>query len=65
MPTVIRVIKYEGTEEALRHALSMSLRLGVKVCTGYAITVAEHSNDLPPILELSDEDVATALEQKQ
>lgn len=58
MATVIRIIKYEGTEEAVQKAIAQSLPLGQKLCTGYTITVAEHQNDLPPLLTLEEQRVA-------
>ena len=58
MATVIRIIKYEGTEEAVQRAIAQSLPLGQKLCTGYTITVAEHQNDLPPLLTLEEQRVA-------
>lgn len=58
MATVIRIIKYEGTEEALQKTIAQSLPLGQKLCNGYTITVAEHQNDLPPLLTLEDQRVA-------
>ena len=58
MATVIRIIKYEGTEEALQKAIAQSLPLGQKLCNGYTITVAEHQNDLPPLLTLEEQRVA-------
>lgn len=62
MVTVVRIVKYEGTEQAVRKAIAMSLPLGVKVCSGYSISVGEHINELPPLLPVTDEDVAKALE---
>lgn len=58
MATVIRIIKYEGTEEAVQKAIAQSLPLGQKLCTSYTITVAEHQNDLPPLLTLEEQRVA-------
>lgn len=65
MVTVVRIVKYEGTEDAVRKAIAMSLPLGVKVCSGYSISVGEHINELPPLLPVTDEDVAKALEGVQ
>lgn len=61
---VIRVIQYEGEESAVRACLSKSLPLGKKVLSGYAITVAEHHNDMPKQLKLSAEDVSCALNKE-
>lgn len=68
MATVIRIIKYEGDEEAVRRAIQLSKPLGVTDCGRGAdgrwqMTIAEHYNDLPQLVELSEEDVATALEK--
>lgn len=59
---VIRIIQYEGTEEAVRAAIQKSLPLGVKDCLNYTITVAEHLNELPPAIELFDCHVEEALQ---
>lgn len=59
---VIRVIVYEGTEEAVRRAIQLSKSLGVHQYTEYTMTVAEHLNELPPLVKLTDEQVALALE---
>lgn len=63
MPTVkvIRIIQYEGTVEAVRHAIEKSLMVGSRKCTGYTLTIAEHLNELPPLLEVSPELVQEAL----
>lgn len=61
MATVIRIIKYEGDEEAIRKVIAQSLPLGQKLCPGYTITVAEHQNDLPPLLTLEEQRVADLL----
>jgi len=58
---VIRIVQYEGTEEAVRSAIQKSMPLGIKECTGYTMTIAEHFNNLPPLAQISDEDVQTAL----
>lgn len=52
--TVIRIIKYEGTERAVRDAIAKSLALGVKQCGGYTLTISEHLNELLPVDTLSD-----------
>lgn len=59
MPTVkvIRIIQYEGTEEAVRKAIQLSKRLGVHQCNGYVMTIAEHRNELPQLIELLPEQV--------
>lgn len=67
--TVIRVIKYEGDEDAVRKAIQLSKKLGVTVCGtdkpgGYwQMTIAEHFNDLPNLVQLTDEEVSIALEK--
>lgn len=58
---VIRIIQYEGTEEAVRAAIQKSMPLGVKDCINYTITIAEHLNELPNLLPVSAEDVEVAL----
>jgi len=63
--TVIRIIKYEGTEEAVRHAIEKSLMVGSRKCTGYTITIAEHLNELPPLVVISPELVTEALADAQ
>lgn len=55
--TVIRVIKYEGTEEAVRRAIAQSLPLGIKLLSDYRITVAEHLNELPPLVTIEEKRV--------
>lgn len=67
MPTVkvIRIIQYEGTEEAVRHAIQLSQTVGVRKCTGYTLTIAEHLNELPTLLEVSPELVQEALVDAQ
>lgn len=59
---VIRVIVYEGAEEALRKMQALSKSLGTHVYSGYSMTIGEHLNELPPVIELSDDDVAKATE---
>ena len=58
---VIRIIQYEGTEEAVRAAIQKSMPLGIKDCIGYTITIAEHLNELPTLLPIPAEDVQVAL----
>lgn len=58
---VIRIVQYEGTEEAVRAAIQKSMPLGVKECVGYSITIAEHLNELPTLLPMPAEDVEVAL----
>lgn len=62
MIKVIRVVQYEGTEEAVREAIAKSLPLGERDCRGYTITIAEHLNELPKQIELSNEEIKRALE---
>lgn len=58
---VIRIVQYEGTEEAVRSAIQKSMPLGIKECTGYTMTIAEHFNNLPPLVQISEEDVQASL----
>lgn len=62
---VIRVLVYEGTEEAIRSAIQQSKTLGIHQFCGYTLTMAEHLNELPvpPAAVMSDADVAKALEE--
>lgn len=60
---VIRIIQYEGTEEAVRAAIQKSMPLGVKDCTDYTLTIAEHLNELPPAIEMFNFQVEDALEK--
>ena len=60
---VIRIIQYEGTEEAVRGAIQKSMTLGVRQCAGYTITVAEHLNELPELFELLDVQVENDLKR--
>lgn len=46
----------------MRDAIQKSLPLGVKDCVGYSITVAEHLNELSPLVELTEEEVEKALQ---
>lgn len=62
MATVIRIIKYEGDVDEIRRALAISRPLGDLHCRGYTLTVAEHYNDLPQLVELTDNEVGKALE---
>lgn len=59
---VIRVIRYYGEESAVRDAIQKSMPLGVRNCHDYSITIGEHRNELPQLVELSDEDIDKALE---
>lgn len=64
--TVIRVIKYEGDEAAVRKAIQLSKPLGVMNCghtpgDQWQMTIAEHYNDLPKQLELSEDDINRSL----
>lgn len=66
MPTivkVIRIIQYEGTEEAVRKAIQLSKSLGEHQYNGYVMTVAEHSNELPVLIELLPEQVENDLKR--
>lgn len=65
MPTVkvIRIIQYEGTEEAVRKAIQLSKALGEHQYNGYVMTVAEHSNELPQLVELLPEQVENDLKR--
>lgn len=47
--SVVRIIRYTGSEEAVRKAISASMPLGIKDCAGYTITISEHSSDLPQV----------------
>lgn len=60
---VIRIIQYEGTEEAVRDAIQKSMSLGVRQCVGYTITIAEHLNELPELIELLPEQVENDLKR--
>lgn len=59
---VIRVICYEGDEESVRNAIQKSKSLGIHNCNGYIMTIGEHINELPELVELSDTEVCSALE---
>lgn len=62
---VVRVIVYEGTEEALRQTIAKSKSLGIHVYSGYSMTIGEHLNELPPLVELTEADVAKAIAEAQ
>lgn len=62
---VIRIVQYEGTEEALIKAISQSLPLGVKECQGYTITIAEHLNEIPPQLQIPSKRVKEVVKTTQ
>lgn len=47
--TVVRIIRYTGTEEAVRRSLSKSLPEGIKDLGDMQITVSTHSSDLPQV----------------
>lgn len=47
MAKVIRIVVYEGDEQAVRQQIATSLGLGTKQLPQLSITVYEHSNDLP------------------
>lgn len=66
MATVIRVIKYEGDEAAVRKAIQLSKPLGVTDCGKgdgghWKMTIAEHYNDLPKLVELTEEEVERSM----
>lgn len=64
MAKVVRVICYEGDEEAVRDAIRRSMPLGRRDCQGYVMTIGEHYNDLPQLAEVAftDQDIHKALE---
>lgn len=62
---VIRIVQYEGTEDAVRDAIARSLPLGIKYSTDYTVTIAEHLNELPPILVLPPEEVAHTIKTQK
>lgn len=64
---VIRVLVYEGTEEAIRGAIQKSKTLGIHQFCGYTLTMAEHLNELPvpPAAVMTEAEVAKALEELQ
>lgn len=47
--TVVRIIRYTGTEEAVRACLSKSLAPGIHQRVGYDIAVSTHTSDLPEL----------------
>lgn len=66
MATVIRVIKYEGDEAAVRKAIQLSKPLGVTDCGKgdggrWQMTIAEHYNDLPQLVVLTEEDIERSM----
>lgn len=66
MATVIRVIKYEGDEAAVRKAIQSSKSLGLHSFPGsrlgsWSMVIAEHYNDLPKLVELTEEEVEHAM----
>lgn len=69
MATVIRIIKYEGDEAAVRTAIQLSKKLGQHdgLFNGsggqWRMTIAEHYNDLPQLVTLTDNEVSAALEK--
>lgn len=58
---VIRVVQYEGTAEAVAEVIAKSMALGKHNKGDYTITIGEHLNELPEILNVSAEDVEAAL----
>lgn len=72
MATVIRIIKYEGEEAAVRNAIQLSKAMGVHSFPGnhltggsWSMTIAEHYNDLPELVELTDNEVDKALLEQE
>lgn len=64
--TVIRVIKYEGDEAAVRNAIQSSKSLGLHSFPGsrlgsWSMVIAEHYNDLPKLVELTEEEVERSM----
>lgn len=47
--SVVRIIRYTGTEEAVRACLSKSLAPGIHQRVGYDIAVSTHTSDLPEL----------------
>lgn len=47
--SVVRIIRYTGTEEAVRACLSKSLAPGIHQRVGYGIAVSTHTSDLPEL----------------
>lgn len=62
---VIRVIQYEGDEASVRTAIRQSKQLGVHEYSGYTITIAEHLNELPPLLPLEDSGITQLIKTQQ
>lgn len=70
MATVIRIIKYEGNEAAVRKAIQLSKPLGLHEFSGtvgadgsWQMTIAEHYSDLPQLVTLTDNEVGATLEK--
>lgn len=67
MATVIRVIKYEGNEAAVRNAIQLSKALGLhsfpgnQLTGGWSMVIAEHYSDLPKLVELTEEEVERSM----
>lgn len=59
--TVVRIIRYTGSEEAVRACLSKSLAPGIHQRVGYDITVSTHISDLPEVDYLCPAAVADTL----
>lgn len=56
--TVIRIIKYEGTEKAVREAIQKSMPLGTKHLSDYDLSIVEHLNELPAEFSVEDQRIA-------
>lgn len=70
MATVIRIIKYEGDEAAVRKAIQLSKPLGITDCGRgddghWQMTIAEHYNDLPQLVALTEDDVFSAMAENR
>lgn len=59
--TVVRIIRYTGSEEAVRACLSKSLAPGIHQRVGYDIAVSTHTSDLPELDYLCPAAVADSL----
>lgn len=65
--TVIRIIKYEGDETAVRKAIQLSKSLGKHSFPGgqltgsWSMVIAEHYNDLPKPVELTEEEIERSM----
>lgn len=59
--SVVRIIRYTGTEEAVRACLSKSLAPGIHQRVGYNIAVSTHTSDLPELDYLCPSAVADSL----